>query len=224
MLVAPLAAAALAGCGSDGESDAAADRLARQEKRIEELEGRVREDGKPGAGASRPSGATGAAGSSAPAAPAPRAASGSRCAAGALRVVSYGGQGAAGTQFALLRFELRGSGACTLTGYPGVTVLDDGRRLDVDVGRFSTGTPKTVRVDVRHPAYFDVAYRTAASAAPDERPCRGTVTDLAVIPPDERSALPVRLRPRPARLCLGSVRVGAVRATSRLSPPDDSAP
>jgi len=135
-----------------------------------------------------------------------------------LRAVSIGSQGAAGTQFASLRFELRGAGRCTLTGYPGVALLDGARRLDVDVGRFSTGRPLSVRVDARHPAYFDLSYRTTASAQPGEPGCRARITGLAVIPPDERTALPARLRPSPPLLCLGSVRVGSVRPTSRLSP------
>lgn len=219
VIAAALAAAGLAGCGSDNESDqiakqeeprrerADARRQAQQEKLIEDFERRMRESEQSPPGSSAPE---------APSEPAPgsASASGSRCAAGALRAVSSGGQGAAGTQFASLRFELRGPGRCTLSGYPGVTLLDAGRQLRADVGRFSTGRLRTVVVDARHPAHFDLVYRVTGLA---ERPCRTRVSDLRIIPPDDRRALPVRLRPGPLTLCLDSVRVGAVRATSALA-------
>jgi len=147
-------------------------------------------------------------------APESASASAGRCMAGALRAVSSGGQGAAGTQFASLRFELRGAGRCTLRGFPGVTLLDAGRRLSTDVRRFSAGRMRPVVIDARHPAHFDLSYRVTGQS---ERPCRTRVTDLRIIPPDDRIALAVRLRPKPLTLCLESVRVGAVRATSALA-------
>lgn len=190
-VAAALVAAALPGCGSDGTSDQPAE----QEETTT---------------APAPS-TSESPGSSPPAAP---AASGSRCTADMLRAVSAGGQGAAGTQFAQLRFELRGPGQCTLRGYPGVTLLNGGRRFDVDVGRSAIGgQPRTVRVAARNPAYFDVSYRNDIA----QRPCDSRVTVLGIIPPDERQTLGVRL-PEPLRLCLDSVRVGVVRATSALNP------
>ena len=140
-------------------------------------------------------------------------ASSPRCAAGELRVVSSGSQGAAGTQFSALRFEHRGPGHCTLSGYPGVTLLNGPHRFNTDVGRFSTGRPRTVRVDARHRAYFDLVHRAMTS---DGRTCRARVTHLWIIPPNTRRALRVRLRPKPLSLCLDSVRVQAVRSTSTL--------
>lgn len=207
-VAAALVAAALPGCGSDSTSD----QLAEQEEQIEELERRVGDEQKRGTTTAPAPSTSESPGSSPPAAP---AASGSRCTADMLRAVSAGGQGAAGTQFAQLRFELRGPGQCTLRGYPGVTLLNGARRFDVDVGRSPIGgQPRTVRVAARNPAYFDVSYRTNAIA---ERPCGSRVTVLGIIPPDERQTLAVRL-PEPLRLCLDSVRVGVVRATSALNP------
>lgn len=142
-------------------------------------------------------------------------ASSPRCAASELRVVSSGSQGAAGTQFSALRFEHRGPGHCTLSGYPGVTLLNGPDRFNTDVGRFSTGRPRTVRVDARHRAYFDLVHRAMTS---DGRTCRTRVTHLRIIPPNTRRALSVRLRPKPLSLCLESVRVQAVRSTSALRP------
>ena len=212
-VAAALVAAALPGCGSDGASD----QLAEQEEQIEELERRVGDEQKPGTTTAPAPSTSESPGSSPPAAP---AASGSRCTADMLRAVSAGGQGAAGTQFAQLRFELRGPGQCTLRGYPGVTLLNGGRRFDVDVGRSPIGgQPRSVRVAARNPAYFDLSYRTNAIA---ERPCGSRVTVLGIIPPDERQTLAVRL-PEPLRLCLDSVRVGVVRATSALNP-DSASP
>jgi len=212
-VAAALVAAALPGCGSDGASD----QLAEQQKQIEELERRVGDEQKPGTSTAPAPSTSESPGSSPPAAP---AASGSRCTADMLRVAFAGSQGAAGTQFAQLRFELRGPAQCTLRGYPGVALLNGARRLDVDVGRSAVGgQPRTVRVAARHPAYFDFSYRTDAIA---QRPCGRRVTGLGIIPPDERQTLAVRL-PKPPRLCLDSVRVGVVRATSALNP-DSASP
>ena len=212
-VAAAFVAAALPGCGSDGASD----QLAEQKEQIEELERRVGDAQKPGTSTAPAPSTSESPGSSPPAAP---AASGSRCTADMLRVAFAGSQGAAGTQFAQLRFELRGPAQCTLRGYPGVALLNGGRRLDVDVGRSAVGgQPRTVRVAARNPAYFDLSYRTNAIA---ERPCGSRVTVLGIIPPDERQTLAVRL-PEPLRLCLDSVRVGVVRATSALNP-DSASP
>lgn len=100
-------------------------------------------------------------------------ASSSRCAASELRVVSSGSQGAAGTQFSALRFEHRGPGHRTLSGYPGVTLLNGPDRFNTDVGRSSTGRPRTVRIDARHRAYLDLVHRAMTS---DGRTCRARVT------------------------------------------------
>ena len=140
-------------------------------------------------------------------------ASTSRCAASSMHVVSSGSQGAAGTQFAALRFEHPGPGSCTLGGFPGIALVNGGHRYATNVRRSPTGPVRTVRVDASHPAYFDLSYRADGSGG---RSCRARVTGLRVIPPNERRALPVTLRPRPVRLCLDSVRVQAVRSTSRL--------
>jgi hypothetical protein len=81
---------------------------------------------------------------------------GTRCAPGELRLISFGGQGAAGTEFAYLRLELRRPDRCTLTGYPGVTLLSGRRHLDIHV-RGDLGYPtRTVSLDAQHPAYFNL--------------------------------------------------------------------
>lgn len=212
VVVVALVAAALPACGPGSESDSASDKLARQEKQIKELERGVGE--RPGTSTAPASSTSDSAGSSAPARSSPR------CAADALRAVSVGSQGAAGTQFAQVRFERRGPGQCLLKGNPGVTLLDGREKYDLNVGRFTTGRTQTVQVDARHPAYFDLAYRTNTNAG---RFCRSRVTDLAIIPPGEREVVAARLRPKPLVLCLDSVRVGAVRATSALAGSSDAA-
>ncbi len=114
-----------------------------------------------------------------------------QCATDALRVVSRGGQGASGKIFAFLRFELRRPGGhCTLRGYPGVTLLNGRHRLNIHVGRYSS-TLRSVLLDADHPAYFDLVYRPNTPAG---RACPINVTELRIIPPNERRALPVKLR------------------------------
>jgi hypothetical protein len=133
-----------------------------------------------------------------------------QCAADDLRVVSVRGQGAAGTEFVPLRFELRRPGRCTLKGYPGVTLLDGSHGLDTHVGRRDDGrAPGVVQVDVGHPAYFNLTYRNLGP--PDGELCHATVTGLKLIPPGDRQALTVRLRPSLSSLCLQSAAVEPVR-------------
>jgi hypothetical protein len=137
------------------------------------------------------------------------------CAAGALRVVAVGAQGASGTDYSLLRFELRRPGDCTLSGYPGVTLLNGRHRLNIHVGRLNDGLPsRTLHVDARHPAYFDFVFRSyiAVNGNPDGRLCRTKITGLSIIPPNDGRALTVRLRREPFSVCSGSVAVEAVRS------------
>jgi hypothetical protein len=130
-----------------------------------------------------------------------------------LRVVSFGGQGAAGTDFEFLRFELRRPGRCMLSGYPGVTLLDGQRRYNVHVGRYPANHLRTVQLEADHPAYFGLVFQGASPTT--GRPCHGKITGLRVIPPNDRQALSVKLTPRPlVYVCLQSVQVEAVRSTS----------
>jgi hypothetical protein len=198
VITAALCVAALPACGSDSGSDerakqeqsdqvrADARRQAQREERIKALERRLRESEKPSSSG------------------------GDECTADALTVVSSGGQGAAGTEFAFLRFELRGSDSCTLRGYPGVALLDGGRRFNVNVGRYPADRQQTVQVDASHSAHFGLVYRNVGS---DGQLCRSRVTDLEIIPPNERRALPVKLTRGLRLVCLETVKVEAVRST-----------
>jgi hypothetical protein len=131
-----------------------------------------------------------------------------RCAASALRVVSFRGQGAAGTEYAPLRFELRRGGPCTLTGYPGVTLLDGHHQFDVNVPRAPAFPVRTLRLDAHHPAYFNLIYHAFVPAT--GRPCQAKLTDVKVIPPNDRQKLSATLRPSLPYVCVGSVSVGPV--------------
>jgi hypothetical protein len=126
-----------------------------------------------------------------------------RCSTSALRAVSSGGNGAAGTQFAQFRFELRTSGRCTLGGFPGVTLLDGDARLAVHVARFASGTPpRTVTLDAKHPAYFSLVYHAFDNV--HQRACHVRVSGLRVIPPNERHSLVVTRRPHALSVCRDS--------------------
>lgn len=135
-------------------------------------------------------------------------ASATRCPTDALRLVAQPGQGAAGTEFVPLRFELRRPGHCTLGGYPGVTLLTGSHPLHVRVGRRPTGLARTVHLDTRHPAYFSLVYHNLGP--PGGRLCHGRVTGVRIIPPNDRHALTVTLRPGLSLVCLQSVAVEPV--------------
>ncbi len=141
-------------------------------------------------------------------------ASAARCATGALRAVALGGLGggAAGHFIAALRLELRGPGRCTLSGTPGVTLLNGRRRLKIHVIplRYYGRPPQTVQLYAHHPAYFSFSYPLAPPAV---LKCPGSrITGLSIIPPNDRRALSVRLRlgDHAISLCPGSVTVSAV--------------
>ncbi len=129
------------------------------------------------------------------------------CRSDALRVVSFGGQGASGLFFAYLRFELRRPGHCTLRGYPGVTLLNGHHRLNIHVGRYPS-LPKSVLLDAHHPAYFNLVFRPTTPAG---HPCPIKVTALRIIPPNQRRALSVEV---PLSFCAnGPPLVKPVRST-----------
>ena len=143
-------------------------------------------------------------------------ASTSRCPAGALRLRDLGTDGAAGLGIDLLRFELRRPGACTLRGYPGVTLLDGRRKLRVRLGRHTgVARPRTVRLDAHHPAVFEFLYEEHyASGSGALRACPIKVTGLSVIPPGDGQAVRVRLR-RPLGVCRNGVRNGVKAVGSK---------
>jgi len=123
-----------------------------------------------------------------------------RCATSELRAVSLGQQGAAGTQYGLLRLQLRRPGRCTLRGYPGITLLRGHRRLHLHVARDHAGpAPRTTHLRWHHSAYFNIIYRSHDAAA--QRTCHSRVTGLNVIPPNDRRSLHARFRPKAISIC-----------------------
>jgi hypothetical protein len=131
-----------------------------------------------------------------------------RCAADSLRVDSLGGEASAGTDAAFLRLELRRGRPCTLSGFPGVTLLDGHRAFNVNVPRTPDFPVRTVWLATHHPAYFDLVYRAFVPAT--GRACRATITSLKVIPPDDEQALSVKLRRPLLRVCVSSLSVEPV--------------
>lgn len=142
-----------------------------------------------------------------------------RCATGALRAVALGGQGSAGTFNAVLRLELRGPGRCTLSGAPGVTLLNGRRRLEIHVipPRYYGRPPQTVQLYAHHPTYFNLLYHLAPPAG--QKCPSSRITGLSIIPPNDRRALSVRLRlgDPTISLCPGSVAVSPISSERPLS-------
>jgi hypothetical protein len=117
-----------------------------------------------------------------PASASPSAAVGTSCTTGQLTVSFEPGQGAAGTQFSAVRFRNRSETACTLQGYPGVSLLDARR---TQIGRPASrigGSAPTIRLGAG-----DVATATfsVTPAACDSVPAPSAF--VRVFPPGERA-------------------------------------
>ncbi|MFR9726006.1 DUF4232 domain-containing protein [Streptomyces sp. MS19] len=100
-------------------------------------------------------------------------------------------EGAAGSVYLTLRFTNTGDAACTMTGFPGVSLVagDGGEQIGAPAERAATdGAPVPVELAPDGSAVTDLRVTQAANHPAedcDPTPARG----LRVYPPDERSAL-----------------------------------
>lgn len=104
-----------------------------------------------------------------------------------LQVRALRGSGAAGHQFAFLRFTNISAGSCSLTGFPGVQLLHAGAPLGVPAQR--TNTP-VHRVQI---APGD----SVTAQLVDDSTCNATISDtVQVFPPNrtEKFVVPLALR------------------------------
>ncbi|MDO9609827.1 MAG: DUF4232 domain-containing protein [Brevundimonas sp.] len=132
-----------------------------------------------------------------------------------LKLAAEGGDAGAGNRVRNFSLQNLGAQACSLTGYPGVTVLDaQGRavtsiRADQSPGSyFRQGqAPTPVELAPRAKAYFEVAW----NVVPDEtmqKTCPSVATLRATAPGDTATvSLPFEFQP-----CGGKIRVSPIRA------------
>ena len=139
-----------------------------------------------------------------------------RCRAPALSLEVVSQEGAAGSRYTVLAFENQGTAACTLQGYPDLSLIGpngqerDGFRVNQDPGPYYPDgqaiTPVTLEPGGR--AFFDlVSTAVAGEIAGETEPCAPVVAVRASPPSDTGSIqAPLDLNP-----CNGRVRVTPFR-------------
>jgi hypothetical protein len=154
-----------------------------------------------------PAPSTAAASSRNPSGAGPPPAGPAACTTAQLAVSSITGQGAAGTEYYGVQFRNRGSGTCTLRGYPGVSLLDAQRRiLGQPAARVTLPTP----LIVLRPGQVGTATLTVGPAACQDLPPRSAY--LRVFPPGQTADVVVS-----AQLLACRPQIRPVRAGTELS-------
>jgi hypothetical protein len=142
--------------------------------------------------------AVAAAGGAMPAAP---------CRTAQLDLVYKGFDGAAGTGYELFRLVPNAGVRCSMSGYPGVTLLGPKRRkLDIAVGRYhdELHSPATLVFTHARPARFDIRHPDMTRSG---HVCSHRVTAVRVIPPGETHALTAPVK---THVCTHGARVSPV--------------
>ncbi len=145
------------------------------------------------------------------------------CKSAQLKLSGEGGDAGMGNRVAILGVQNIGLQACSLTGYPAVTVLDGrGRTLttirsEPSPDNYFRGgeAPTPVNLAPRAKAYFDLAWNVVPNEAQGEKTCPGAAT-VRVMAPGDTTAVTLAQAFTP---CGGRIRVGPVRPVA-----DDSAP
>ena len=114
------------------------------------------------------------------------------CRTNQLKLSSEGGDAGAGNRVAVLGAQNGGTQACSLNGYPTVTLLDgQGRsltaiRAEQQSGNYFGGTngPTPVTIAPQAKAYFDVAWSVVPNEAIGERTCPNAATVRVALPGD----------------------------------------
>jgi membrane-bound inhibitor of C-type lysozyme len=144
------------------------------------------------------------------------------CRAADLRLSNDGGDAGAGNRANVFGVTNAGAAACSLSGYPVVSLLDaQGRALTAvrSDQNPAVATPVTVQPNAK--AYFDIAWNVVPNEANGERACPAVARVSLRVGNDPASlALPLAFTP-----CGGRIRVNPFRATSEpsLTPPPAAA-
>lgn len=151
-----------------------------------------------------------------PAGPAP-------CRGPQLKLAQEGGDAGAGNRVIVLSLQNVGSQACSLTGYPGLT-LQDARGRDVTTVRvdqrlgsyFRQGqAPAPVSLAPQAKAYFDLAWNVVPHEGQGETACP-SVAQLRVTAPGDTSAVSLSQALTP---CGGRVQISPMRPVAEPTPP-----
>ena len=141
--------------------------------------------------------------------------SGAPCAAENLRLAVEGGDAGMGHRVTTLALRNTGANACTVTGYPSVSLLDAENRLLTGVrtvqapgNYFSDGrAPSPVEIRPQQAAWFDLAWSVVPREGKGETTCPGAKT-VSVTSPGAATAVVLPLAFTP---CGGQVEVSPLR-------------
>ena len=145
-------------------------------------------------------------------------AAGSDCQAPALSLRAVSADAAAGSRFHVLAFTNEGISACTLNGYPGISLIGvngearSGFRVIQDPGLYygETASIEPVRLEPDASAYFDlVTTVVAGEVAGETEPCAAVVA-VRVSPPGDAGSVQAPLALNP---CNRRVRLTPFRPT-----------
>jgi len=143
------------------------------------------------------------------------------CAGTNLRLSVEGGDAGMGNRVTTLAVQNVGAQACSLTGYPAVTLADAGDRVLTTVkavqepgNYFAQGTaPAPVSLKPQAKAYFDLAWNVVPHEAEGEKTCPEAKTLRLTLPGDAALiSLPLALTP-----CGRQVRVSPARPVADAS-------
>lgn len=146
-----------------------------------------------------------------------------------LKLAEEGGDAGAGNRVAVLSLQNIGTQACSLTGYPGLTLQDArGRNLTTVRTEQNPGSyfrqgqaPMPVNLAPQAKAYFDLAWNVVPHEGQGERACPSAAR-LRVTAPGDTSAVTLAKTFTP---CGGRVQVSPVRPVAEPTPqPAPSAP
>lgn len=145
-----------------------------------------------------------------------------------LKLAEEGGDAGAGNRVSILSLQNIGTQACSLTGYPGLT-LQDARdrnlttvRTEQNLGSyFRQGqAPTPVNLAPQAKAYFDLAWNVVPHEGQGERTCP-SATRLRLTAPGDTSAVNLAKAFTP---CGGRVQVSPVRPVAEPTPPPVATP
>lgn len=145
----------------------------------------------------------------------------SPCAGANLRLSVEGTDAGMGNRVTTLALQNVGTQACSLTGYPTVTLADAGDRVLTKVkavqepgNYFAQGTaPAPVSLKPQSKVYFDLAWNVVPHEAEGEKTCPEAKTLRLTAPGDTAMvSLPLALTP-----CGGQIRVSPLRPVSDAS-------
>lgn len=147
--------------------------------------------------------------------------SGAPCSGADLSLAVEGGDAGMGRRVTTLALRNAGAAACSMTGYPAVSLIDDGgqaltsvRGVQTPGDHFAQGRSlTTVKIEPRQAAYFDLAWSVIPREDRGERACPSVKT-VRVRAPGASATVALDLAFAP---CGGQVEVSPVRPVADAS-------